>query len=195
MRISFDTQQDTYEDALAVLRRAYGQRGPVRQQGEDTSRRRDQPGVGPDAVAAGARGAKKTASSAAKRVPREARASAGERATRPRREAPSTSRRGTRPAKQPEAAKTSATDRGQKAAASKIARRKPASKREPSDSPNEGRGRKARKATAAGSPANVAPPGQSEEVRAWARERGMDVSDRGRLPAQVIAAYQEAHKD
>ena len=182
MRISFDTQQDTYEDALAVLRRAYGRRGPVRQQGEDTSRGRDQSGVGPDALAAGARGAKKTASGAAKRVPSQGKASPGKRATRPRGGAPST-------------AKTSATGRAQKAAASKIARKKPASTQEPSDSPNKPRGRKARKATAAGSPANVAPRGQSEEVRAWARERGMDVSDRGRLPAQVIAAYQEAHKD
>jgi hypothetical protein len=30
-------------------------------------------------------------------------------------------------------------------------------------------------------------------VRAWAREQGMQVSDRGRMPATVIAAYEKAH--
>src|SRR3954471_22734626 len=36
VRVGFDTQQDTYEDALAVLRRAYGRRGPVRKQVDAT---------------------------------------------------------------------------------------------------------------------------------------------------------------
>jgi hypothetical protein len=30
-------------------------------------------------------------------------------------------------------------------------------------------------------------------VRAWARERGFSVSDRGRLPEAVLSAYEEAH--
>jgi hypothetical protein len=38
----------------------------------------------------------------------------------------------------------------------------------------------------AGSPANA-------EIRAWARENGMTVSDRGRVPASVITAYRNAH--
>jgi len=43
-------------------------------------------------------------------------------------------------------------------------------------------------------PANVAPPGQSDTIRAWARSQGMQVADAGRLSAAVIAAY-KAHHD
>jgi len=31
------------------------------------------------------------------------------------------------------------------------------------------------------------------EVRTWAREQGLKVSDRGRIPAEVLARYQAAH--
>lgn len=31
------------------------------------------------------------------------------------------------------------------------------------------------------------------DVRAWARDQGMKVSDRGRVPANVVEAYREAH--
>lgn len=31
------------------------------------------------------------------------------------------------------------------------------------------------------------------EVRAWAREAGYEVSDRGRVSAQVLQAYEDAH--
>ena len=44
-----------------------------------------------------------------------------------------------------------------------------------------------------GAAANVAPPGMSEVIRAWALEQGITVSDRGRLPAHVISAYREAN--
>ena len=30
-------------------------------------------------------------------------------------------------------------------------------------------------------------------VRAWANENGLTVSDRGRIPADIIAAYEAAH--
>jgi hypothetical protein len=33
----------------------------------------------------------------------------------------------------------------------------------------------------------------SAAVRAWAKENGKDVSDRGRIPAQVIADYEATH--
>lgn len=48
-------------------------------------------------------------------------------------------------------------------------------------------------------PAAVATPGPSAapnstaEIRTWARERGFAVSDRGRLPAQVVAAWAATH--
>lgn len=40
-------------------------------------------------------------------------------------------------------------------------------------------------------------PGQSRrrgaDIRAWARTRGHEISDRGRIPDSVIAAYEAAH--
>jgi hypothetical protein len=33
----------------------------------------------------------------------------------------------------------------------------------------------------------------SAEVRAWAKHNGIKVSDRGRIPAQVISRYDESH--
>jgi len=38
---------------------------------------------------------------------------------------------------------------------------------------------------------NIAPPGQADAIRAWAKTRGMKVKQAGRLPAVVIQAYQE----
>ncbi len=34
----------------------------------------------------------------------------------------------------------------------------------------------------------------SAEVRAWAKRSGIDVSDRGRIPANVIAKYEASHR-
>ncbi len=34
---------------------------------------------------------------------------------------------------------------------------------------------------------------RSAEIRAWAKRSGMEVSDRGRIPAQVISKYEENH--
>jgi hypothetical protein len=38
---------------------------------------------------------------------------------------------------------------------------------------------------------NIAPPGQADAIRAWAKTQGMEVKQAGRLPAAVIQAYQE----
>ncbi len=35
---------------------------------------------------------------------------------------------------------------------------------------------------------------RSAEIRAWAKRNGIEVSDRGRIPAQVISSYEESHK-
>lgn len=48
-----------------------------------------------------------------------------------------------------------------------------------------GRGRKAAASTQSGPPAKV--------VREWAQGQGMDVPDRGRIPAEVREAYDKAH--
>lgn len=55
---------------------------------------------------------------------------------------------------------------------------------EPAAAPRRRRG--GRKAAAA------APPSTSA-VRAWARENGHEVSDRGRISAAVLSAYEQAH--
>jgi hypothetical protein len=34
----------------------------------------------------------------------------------------------------------------------------------------------------------------SAEVRAWAKRSGIEVSDRGRIPAQVIKKYEASHR-
>lgn len=53
----------------------------------------------------------------------------------------------------------------------------------------------ARKVSAARRPARAAraPRHDQSEVRAWAREQGLKVSDRGRIPADVLAKYESAH--
>lgn len=45
----------------------------------------------------------------------------------------------------------------------------------------------------AGRPAASRSSGDAAKIRAWARENGYQVSDRGRVPAEVREAYQKAH--
>ncbi len=35
--------------------------------------------------------------------------------------------------------------------------------------------------------------GSSADIRAWAREQGLSVSERGRIPAEIVAQYEAAH--
>jgi hypothetical protein len=53
----------------------------------------------------------------------------------------------------------------------------------------------ARKVTSARRSARAARPARHDqsEVRTWAREQGLKVSDRGRIPADVLAQYESAH--
>ena len=56
--------------------------------------------------------------------------------------------------------------------------------------------RNARKSTSSMSPtSNVAPPGQADAIRSWAKAQGMEVKQAGRLPAAVIQAYQESSRN
>jgi len=63
--------------------------------------------------------------------------------------------------------------------------------------PTKSLDRNARRSTGSVTPAaNVAPPGQADAIRAWAKTQGMEVKQAGRLPAVVIRAYQERpHRD
>jgi Lsr2 len=53
----------------------------------------------------------------------------------------------------------------------------------------------ARKAAGSRRPARGTRPARHDqsEVRIWAREQGLKVSDRGRIPAGVLAQYESAH--
>jgi hypothetical protein len=50
-----------------------------------------------------------------------------------------------------------------------------------------GKPRRARAARSMGAPSNA-------EVRSWARQTGLTVSERGRVPASVLTAYRNAHQ-
>ncbi|MDR1393263.1 MAG: Lsr2 family protein [Bifidobacteriaceae bacterium] len=45
----------------------------------------------------------------------------------------------------------------------------------------------------AGSRQSAKAAAETVKVRAWAREQGMDVSDRGRIPVEIRDAYRAAH--
>jgi len=53
----------------------------------------------------------------------------------------------------------------------------------------------ARKTSPSRRPARAARRGREDlsHVRAWARDQGINVSDRGRIPADVLAKYHAAH--
>ncbi len=173
MRITIDTREDSYEDALGVLRRAYGRRlprkpeespavaeavdsssgGAVAQESEN----RSASGAGRGDAGSRKSSAKGSKKAAAKRTP------------------------GTKAAAQSPVSKSTV----KRASGKKVARRAPAPDRPVGP----------RKRSASGAAANAAPHGQSEAVRAWAQEQGMQVSTRGRMPSKVISAYLEAHND
>lgn len=41
--------------------------------------------------------------------------------------------------------------------------------------------------------AGTAPAGNTKAIREWARENGHDISERGRIPAEIMAAYSDAN--
>lgn len=179
MRISFDTQEDTYEDALAVLRRAYGRRGPVSKRDESRSGAEADKPVAEKKAASRKRNDSAASPSDSRLSPAEAGSARGEMSAPPMRQKRSTSESATGKVR---SVRRTASRGARKAASSRAA-----------ESVAERPRRGTRKKPSAGPAANVAPPGQSEAVRAWARAQGMPVSDRGRMPASVIAAYEAAH--
>jgi len=56
-----------------------------------------------------------------------------------------------------------------------------------------GRRRGGRRAASAGSPASGSEGTSAADIRAWARENGWDVPDRGRVSSEVREAYAAAH--
>lgn len=55
--------------------------------------------------------------------------------------------------------------------------------------------RSGRRSTGGRRRGKAAPTVSSSAVREWARENGYSVSDRGRIPQNVVSAYAEAHKN
>jgi hypothetical protein len=174
MRITIDTREDSYEDALGVLRRAYGRHRLPR-------KAEDSPAV-PEAVDLSSAGA------VAQESDNQSASGSRRGDARPRKplvkatkKAPAQRTPATKAATEAPVAKSTVT----KASGKKAARRAPA----------PGRSGAPRKRSASGVAVNTAPRGQSEAVRAWAQEQGMQVRTRGRMPANVISAYLEAHND
>ncbi len=174
MRISIDTREDSYEDALGVLRRAYGRHGIARKPEES-------PAV-PEAVDSST-GGKAADASGNRSASGAGRVDAGSR---------------TPPAKRTKKAAAKRTPAPKAAAqtpASKATAKRASGKKTARSVPASGRPGGSRKRSTSRVAANVAPPGQSEAVRAWAQAQGIQVSNRGRMPAKAIAAYLEAHND
>ena len=169
VRITIDTREDSYQDALSVLRRAY-QRHRVTRKTEET--------LGAVDSSEGAAGAKESGTPSAPNGRKDAslRRGPARGSQRPAAKRTSATRTAAVESPIPESAGKSATTR-------KAARGAPAG----------GRPGAPRKRAAAGVAVNTAPRGESEAVRAWAQDQGMQVRARGRMPANVIAAYLEAH--
>ena len=171
VRITFDTREDSYEDALGVLRRAYGRHILVRKKEESSV-----PSVQVEPPRRGA-ATKSTSQSATGRSGKQA----GPR-TR--------SANGSRKRLSARASATGAVVReppAPRSATNKTQAKKAVARSAP---PAKGRPGASRQKPAA----NTAPPGQSEAIRAWARAQGMQVSARGRMPAKVITAFLDAHR-
>ncbi len=88
------------------------------------------------------------------------------------------------------AAKPARTSASKSASSKKTVKRTPpaAAKAEPAAPSAQAAAKQSVKKTSprsAGSPSNA-------ELRAWARQNGFTVSDRGRLPASVVTAYRNA---
>ena len=174
MRITIDTREDSYEDALGVLRRAYGRHRLARKTGESpVGEAVDMSNGGSVSEESG----KRSAAGAGRKGAGVGKSSA----------------KGTRGSP----AGTSATRAAAVGApVSKSTSRKTADKRAAPSAPSAQRRRGAsRKRATSDVAANTAPRGQSQTVRAWAQEQGLQVRAKGRMPATVIAAYREAHKD
>ena len=174
MRITIDTGEDSYADALGVLRRAY-RRHPLARQAEESSAVSEAVDLSSGGAVAEESG-KRAASGAGRGDPGLRKPSA----------------KGT---KKSAAKRTPATKAATESPVSKSTVKRASGKKTARRALAPGRPGAPRKGSASGVAANAAPRGQSEAVRAWAKKQGMQVRNRGRMPAKVISAYLEAHAD
>src|SRR4051794_8256926 len=174
MRITIDTKEDSYQDALGVLRRAYGRHRVARKAEES-------PPV-PEAVDLRARGG----------VAEEPDSRSGSGAGRGDAGLGKPSAKGT---KESASKRSPATRAAAESPVSKSTVKRTSGKKAARSAPAHSRPGAPRKRSASGVAVNTAPRGESEAVRAWAQEQGMQVRTRGRMPTKVISAYLEAHND
>jgi hypothetical protein len=215
MKVTIDTRHDTLEEALAVVTLAFGSNGKVSTLKPKRAAKRANSGRmqrGRSAVPTVPVGGSTLTESGS---PVEGNGSSGQGATNSTAARTATAKRSarkkaltqtptTRKAVAPRSA-TSATvveaGTATKAAASNVSStRKTASKSATANGARPKAKQASSKKTPAGqakaqppNPSNVAPPGQSDTIRAWARSQGMQVADAGRMSAAVIAAYNAQH--
>ena len=174
MRITFDTREDRYEDALGVLRRAYGRHRLLRKPEESPA--------APEVVDLGSAAALAEESDNGP-ASGAVRGDAGSR------------KRSTKGSKKSGTNRSPAITAAAESSVSKATLKRASGKKTVRRAPTPGRPGAPRTRPASGGAVNVAPRGQSEAVRAWAQEQGMQVRTRGRMPAKVISAYLEAHNE
>ena len=212
MKVAIDTRYDTLEEALAVVALAFETSAVGATSKPKRADRKATSGRKPGRQPAGPAGAKAADSATDAVSPSETTGSRRRTATKKsaaRKATAAKSATTKAPPKKSTTRKAVATapatpgtvaepDTGAKAAASKASATRTVSK---SASAN-GSGVQTRKVAAkkanpaqtqSPTPANVAPPGESDKIRAWARSQGMQVADAGRMSASVIAAYKAHH--
>lgn len=211
MKVAIDTRYDTLEEALAVVALAFeasakgATRKPKRADKKVTSgrkpgQRRSAPAEpkAPDTVTDAMSPSETTGSrrrtGTSKTAARKTTVAKGVTTNAPPKK--STTRKAVATAPTPSAT-TAEPGTTTTAAASKASATRTVSKSASANESVKPRRAAARKANPAQAqppkPANVAPPGQSDKIRAWARSQGMQVADAGRLSAAVIAAYKAHH--
>jgi hypothetical protein len=211
MKVAIDTRYDTLEEALAVVALAFGTsaKSATRKSKRGAKKATSGREPGGQSAAPAEPNAADTATDAAS--PRETTASrrrAGTRKTAARKATVAKTATPKAPPKQSTTGKavtrpaTSGAVAEPGTAADTAASKGPATRTVSKSASANGSGamptrvatKKAKPAQAQpAKPANVAPPGQSDTIRAWARAQGMQVADAGRMSAAVIAAYKAHH--
>ena len=178
MKVSIDTRYDTLEEALAVVALAFeasakgATRKPKSAAKKATSGRK--PGRQGAAPLAEPKAADTTTDAASPRETTGSRRRAGTRKTVARTATVANTATTNAPSRTRTASKSAGSNGSVKTKRVAAKKANPAQAQAPK-------------------PANVAPPGQSDKIRAWARSQGMQVADAGRMSAAVIAAYKAHH--
>jgi len=197
MKVTVDTRHDSLEEALSTVHAAFGSTTTKPAADRVAARNRTSPaGVRPAKRAGSPTGAAAEPGTKRSSVKRSAKKAVTAGQAAPALEVSAV------PAKKTHVAEPPADPAGQRAPARKLTKRTSkaasvarasvstsASKRAPAKKQSVRNGTKSTESINRTS--NIAPPGEADAIRAWARTQGMEVKQAGRLPAAVIQAYQE----